>query len=146
MKFILVILTLVLCRDSGISSLECDVKITDVPYSKDFVPAIANPYNILDLQLALQCCNVERARIFGWNDHTGDYLLYKNGAFVPAGMNNLPKAALFFKRCESDKMQAICFCNKDPKNPKYKLPCAYVNIRDVNRYHMISPRNMISVL
>lgn len=125
MYFLFLILSLVLARQINVAKLACDVKITEIPYSKDLIPAKINPGNFTDLQLALQCCNIEKAQVAGWNDHNGTFILYKNGTVVPARMDDLPNVALFFKRCGCKNLKTICVYDHDKPNPKCLLPCAY---------------------
>lgn len=144
MMLLLIILSIVIGRKIAVSKLACDVKITEVPYSKELVPAKINPTNFLDLQMALQCCKIDRAQVAGWNDHDGDYVLYKNGTVVPAVMNDLPNVGLFFKRCKCNNMKVVCVYDPNGENPKCFLPCAYPT--SISKCHVDEPCKKESII
>lgn len=127
---LLAFVALVTAREINLLKLACDVKITEIEAPADMIPAVITPDNFSQLILALKCCKIDRAQVAGWNDTKGTFVLYSNGAVVPAESLTLPNVALFFTRCKCPAARVICVVNPDdPRTMRCYEPCATITER-----------------
>lgn len=137
---VVLLIAVAVCGKINVVKLACDVKIAEVPFSPEMVPAKATSGNLAQLILALNICNIERAQVAGWNDHVGNYILYSNGALVPEGALDIPKEALFFDSCNCDTQRVLCVVNPDdPHHRRCYLPFGTLSDRSLSSWASSNP-------
>lgn len=88
----------------------------DLCWLKGYEPVVINSYNIEQVMRKMEECDVERARIGGWNFRGNDLVLHQNGALVPAIPEDLPEYTIYVKMCE-DRIESIVFIKHDCGQP-----------------------------
>lgn len=89
------------------------VEIFDID---SLVPSIVTPTILPNLTHFLQTFHIDQARVAGWNDHRGLYVLHANGALVPGIPERLPNKELFYRKLPDSKFKVV-LCIINPSNP-----------------------------
>jgi len=79
-------------------SARCFYSLKEVESNTLFTPAVATAFNLGSILTAMNTCCVDRAKIAGWNNFRGIYVVYSNGTVVPGEAINLPDTSVFFER------------------------------------------------
>lgn len=106
---------------------DCVLTKSQVQCSGEYQPGKATSYNIRQIMDEMARCGIQRAQVVGWDAADGIYVVYQNGAVVPAIPYDLPEYAVYFKMC-GNSIERIVFvhedCNKRPICPINPcIPC-----------------------
>ncbi|KAM0679457.1 hypothetical protein GINT2_002299 [Glugoides intestinalis] len=98
----------------------CLVDIEAVRHSKGYVPTVATSYNLPEILDRMKKCHITTVQVAGWDNHVGVYVVYSNGAVVPAIPQNLPSVILYTKLCGKMGNEFVFVTEncKFPENPK----------------------------
>lgn len=104
----------------------CNAQIREINMCDDMVPAYITSKNYSQLICALRCFGIDRAEVAGWQDHRGVYVLYSNGAVVPALPLDLPDYALYTRTKKDCKTEILLVRKCSDGKRCYKIICKTV--------------------
>ncbi|ELA41715.1 uncharacterized protein VICG_01219 [Vittaforma corneae ATCC 50505] len=104
---------------------DCILTKSQVQASNEYQPGKATSFNLRQIMDEMARCGIQRAQVSGWDAADGIYVVYQNGAVVPALPYDLPEYAVYFKMC-GNNVEKIVFVHEvcDKKIVYPICPCA----------------------
>lgn len=124
LSFIIAATLLQLISALQLGTRQCLVDIEVVRNNKAYAPTVATSYNLSEILKRMRECQINTVQVAGWDNHVGVYVVYSNGAVVPAVPQDLPNVALYTKMCGNSVKEFVfvtenCKCPENPSlNPE----------------------------